>query len=92
MKKLLKVNDLEKTFGQKGFILIHMPDKSIKNRTKIHSTSCKNLKKWIIERYGMNPDKKLGETNGQKYYHYDSLDEIMKEYPQAELCKICKGL
>ena len=88
-KELLKADDLKKIFDQKGFILTHMPKKPTRNRTKIHSTSCNNLKELVMERYGMNLDKKLGETNGQKYYHYDSFDEAMKEYPQAEPCKIC---
>ena len=90
-KEILQTSDLKKTFDKNGFILIYMPKKSTKKRIKIHSTSCNNLKELFYGRYGMNPDKKLGEINGQKYYYYDSYDEAIKEYSQAKPCQKCNN-
>ena len=89
-EELLTCGDLKKILDNKqGFIVIHMPKEPTKKRTMIHDSSCKNLEKLFEGRYGTNPDKKLGEVNGQKYCYYDSFNEIMSDYPNAKSCSKC---
>ncbi len=89
-KELLTLRDLKDAVDSKqGFIVIHMPKKPTEKRTKIHKSSCSNIKKLFIGRYGVDLDRKLG-GNKQKYYHYDSFDEIMSDHPKAKPCSKCK--
>ena len=87
-KQLDRLNELKELFNMDGYIFIHYPKKSTKNRFKIHSTKCKNLKTRYEEMHGVS-DKKLGVTNGQEYFYYDSFAEVMKDHPKSLQCKIC---
>ena len=89
-EELLTCGDLKKTLDNKqGFIVIHMPKKPTEKRTMIHYSSCNNLEKHFEIRYGVSDDKKLGKSNKQKYYHYDSFNAIMSDYPKAKPCSKC---
>ncbi len=90
-EELLTGGDLKTAYKKmKGFIVIHMPKKSIEKKTKIHFTSCKNLQRLHQERYGTVGEMNLGNKNKQQYWHYDTIKEIMIKYPNAKPCSKCK--
>lgn len=90
-KELFTVDELKKTLdGKQGFIVINQPEKSTAVRTKIHKSSCSNLTERFDGMYSADPNKKLGGNNGQTYYHYDSYDEAMVDFPKATPCELCK--
>ena len=90
-KKLFTTTEFKNAMQLKCFIVIHMPEKSTINRTKIHQCNCKNLHDNFTERYGLIENKELGKSNNQEYWLYDSMDEIMDDFPNATQCKKCSS-
>ena len=90
-KKLYIIDELKDILdSEQGFVVIYMHKKPTNQRTMIHNSSCNNLRGNFVGRYGVNPNKKLGKSNGQEYYYYNSFNEIMNDYPKAKPCKKCK--
>ena len=88
-EKLSKGIDLKNAFQKEGFIVMHMPKMPTAERTKIHHANCENLQKQFMGRYGVNEEKNLSGTNKQQRWFYDSIEEIMRDFPKAALCKLC---